>query len=261
MDSSASPFLPCSPSRWPPPAAAAGTTSRRPRFRRTRSPSSATGDPQVGVRPPPGPGRGDLQGAGARTSPRPARPSSHSSATRSSAASSSRPSSRRRPRRSASRSPTTSCRSGSTTSRSSSSTATRRSTRTSSKKQGLTDEQVRKDLRTRMLSEKIFEQVTADVEVTDADVETYYDDNKAQFEQPASREVQAHPRRQDEERSPTTSTSSWRTAATSPSSRSSTPRIPRRRTRAASSRPRRARPWRRSTRSRSSSRPESCPSP
>lgn len=56
-------------------------------------------------------------------------------------------------------------------------------------KQGLTDEQVRKDLRTRMLSEKIFEQVTADVEVTDADIEEYYNQNKAQFEQPASREV------------------------------------------------------------------------
>jgi parvulin-like peptidyl-prolyl isomerase len=56
-------------------------------------------------------------------------------------------------------------------------------------KQGLTDEQVRKDLRTRMLSEKIFEQVTADVEVSDEDVQAYYDENQAQFEQPASRDV------------------------------------------------------------------------
>lgn len=55
--------------------------------------------------------------------------------------------------------------------------------------QGLTDEQVRKDLRTRMLSEKIFEQVTADVEVTDEDVQTYYEENQTEFEQPASREV------------------------------------------------------------------------
>jgi foldase protein PrsA len=57
------------------------------------------------------------------------------------------------------------------------------------KKQGLTEEQVLKDLRTRMLSEKIFEKVTADVKVSDADVAAYYEENKSQFEQPASREV------------------------------------------------------------------------
>jgi foldase protein PrsA len=56
-------------------------------------------------------------------------------------------------------------------------------------KQGLTEEQVLKDLRTRMLSEKVFEKVTSEVEVTPADVEAYYNENKAQFEQPASREV------------------------------------------------------------------------
>jgi parvulin-like peptidyl-prolyl isomerase len=57
------------------------------------------------------------------------------------------------------------------------------------KKQGLTEEQVLKDLRTRMLSEKIFEEVTKDIKVEDADIEAYYEDNKSQFEQPASREV------------------------------------------------------------------------
>jgi foldase protein PrsA len=57
------------------------------------------------------------------------------------------------------------------------------------KKQGLTEEQVLKDLRTRMLSEKIFEQVTADVKVSDEDVAAYYEQNKSQFEQPASREI------------------------------------------------------------------------
>ena len=56
-------------------------------------------------------------------------------------------------------------------------------------KQGLTEEQVLKDLRTRMLSEKIFEQVTSEVQVSDADIEAYYEENKAQFEQPSSREV------------------------------------------------------------------------
>jgi foldase protein PrsA len=56
-------------------------------------------------------------------------------------------------------------------------------------KQGLTEEQVLKDLKTRMLSEKIFEQVTSEVQVADADIEAYYEENKAQFEQPSSREV------------------------------------------------------------------------
>jgi parvulin-like peptidyl-prolyl isomerase len=56
-------------------------------------------------------------------------------------------------------------------------------------KQGLTEEQVLKDLRTRMLSEKIFEKVTSEVEVTDADIQAYYEENRAQFETPASREI------------------------------------------------------------------------
>jgi parvulin-like peptidyl-prolyl isomerase len=56
-------------------------------------------------------------------------------------------------------------------------------------KQGLTEEQVLKDLRTRMLSEKIFEKVTSEVEVTDADIQAYYEENRSQFETPASREV------------------------------------------------------------------------
>ncbi len=56
-------------------------------------------------------------------------------------------------------------------------------------KQGLTEEQVLKDLRTRMLSEKIFEKITSEVEVTDEDIQAYYEENEAQFEQPASREV------------------------------------------------------------------------
>ncbi|HXV96655.1 MAG TPA: peptidylprolyl isomerase [Gaiellaceae bacterium] len=56
-------------------------------------------------------------------------------------------------------------------------------------KQGLTEEQVLKDLRTRMLSEKIFEEITSEIQVADADIEAYYEENKTQFEQPASREV------------------------------------------------------------------------
>ena len=125
-------------------------------------------------------------------------------------------------------------------------------------KQGLTEEQVLKDLRTRMLSEKIFEEVTSEVEVTDEDIQAYYDENKAQFEQPASREVGTSSSRR--RRRPTRSTGSSRTAPTSPSSPRSSPRTPPRRRRAATSRRRRARPWRRSTRSRSSSRRASSPS-
>lgn len=55
--------------------------------------------------------------------------------------------------------------------------------------QGLTEEQVKSDLRTRVLSEKIFEEVTSEVEVTDEEIQAYYDENAAQFETPASREV------------------------------------------------------------------------
>jgi parvulin-like peptidyl-prolyl isomerase len=55
--------------------------------------------------------------------------------------------------------------------------------------QGLTDEQVRADVRTRLLSERIFEEVTKDVKVTDEEIKAYYDENKTQFETPASRDV------------------------------------------------------------------------
>jgi parvulin-like peptidyl-prolyl isomerase len=40
-----------------------------------------------------------------------------------------------------------------------------------------------------MLSEKIYEDITSEVEVTDEDVQAYYEENQAQFEQPASRQV------------------------------------------------------------------------
>jgi parvulin-like peptidyl-prolyl isomerase len=55
--------------------------------------------------------------------------------------------------------------------------------------QGLTEEQVKSDLRTRLLSEKVFEKVTSEVQVTDDDVQAYYEENQAQFETPASREI------------------------------------------------------------------------
>jgi len=57
------------------------------------------------------------------------------------------------------------------------------------KQQGLTDEQVRRDVRANVISEKIFAEVTKDVKVTDADVQKYYNDNKAQYGTPESRDV------------------------------------------------------------------------
>ena len=56
-------------------------------------------------------------------------------------------------------------------------------------KQGLTDEDVRNELRTRILTNKIYEAVTKKVTVTDADIKEYYDNNPTQYQQPASREV------------------------------------------------------------------------
>ena len=56
-------------------------------------------------------------------------------------------------------------------------------------KQGLTEDQVRKDLRTRMLSEKIFEEITSEVGVSDQEIQKYFEENKSQFEQPATRQV------------------------------------------------------------------------
>jgi len=57
------------------------------------------------------------------------------------------------------------------------------------KQQGLSDAQVRRDVRANVISEKIFAEVTKDVKVTDADVQKYYTDNKAQYGTPESRDV------------------------------------------------------------------------
>ena len=57
------------------------------------------------------------------------------------------------------------------------------------KAQGLKEEQVRKDLRSQIVSEKIFAQVTKDVKVTDKQIEDYYNKNKAQYSRPESRDV------------------------------------------------------------------------
>jgi parvulin-like peptidyl-prolyl isomerase len=57
------------------------------------------------------------------------------------------------------------------------------------KEQGLSDKQVRNDIRAQLVSEKIFAQVTRDVKVSDAEVQKYYNENKEQYSQPESRDV------------------------------------------------------------------------
>jgi parvulin-like peptidyl-prolyl isomerase len=57
------------------------------------------------------------------------------------------------------------------------------------KKQGLTDAQVRRDVRGQLVSEKVFNKVTADVKVADADVHDYYIQHPQLYAQPQSRDV------------------------------------------------------------------------
>ena len=56
-------------------------------------------------------------------------------------------------------------------------------------KAGITDAQVRDQVRLRILTNKIFEAVTKKVTVSDADIQAYYDKNPTKYQQPASREV------------------------------------------------------------------------
>jgi foldase protein PrsA len=57
------------------------------------------------------------------------------------------------------------------------------------KQQGLSDEQVRKDIRAQLVQEAIFKKVTEDIKVTDADIAAYYEKNKDQYGTPQSREI------------------------------------------------------------------------
>jgi parvulin-like peptidyl-prolyl isomerase len=57
------------------------------------------------------------------------------------------------------------------------------------KKQGLTDAQVRRDVRTQLVSEGIFKKVTDNIKVTDAEVHDYYIQHPQMYAQPQSREV------------------------------------------------------------------------
>lgn len=55
--------------------------------------------------------------------------------------------------------------------------------------QGLSDEQVRRDIRAQLIQEKLFEKVTEEIEVTDEEVQQQYASNKEQYGQPESRDV------------------------------------------------------------------------
>jgi len=56
-------------------------------------------------------------------------------------------------------------------------------------KVGITDAQVRDQLRLRILSNKIFQAVTKSVNVSEVDIANYYKQNSANYQQPESREV------------------------------------------------------------------------
>jgi parvulin-like peptidyl-prolyl isomerase len=57
------------------------------------------------------------------------------------------------------------------------------------KQQGLTDEQARDAIRQQLVSKRVFEKVTGDIKVTDADINEYYASHKSQYVQPESRDV------------------------------------------------------------------------
>jgi parvulin-like peptidyl-prolyl isomerase len=57
------------------------------------------------------------------------------------------------------------------------------------KAQGLSDEQVRRDIKAQLISEALFNKVTAGVKVNDKDVHDYYVQHKSQYKQPESRDV------------------------------------------------------------------------
>jgi parvulin-like peptidyl-prolyl isomerase len=57
------------------------------------------------------------------------------------------------------------------------------------KQQGLTDAQVRRDIRAQLVQEAIFKKVTEDIKVTDKEISDYYEKNKDQYGTPESRDI------------------------------------------------------------------------
>ncbi len=61
--------------------------------------------------------------------------------------------------------------------------------RTAIKRQGLTDAQVREDIRASVAQNKLYDKVTADIKVSDKEIAAHYKRAKKQYIQPESREV------------------------------------------------------------------------
>jgi parvulin-like peptidyl-prolyl isomerase len=57
------------------------------------------------------------------------------------------------------------------------------------KTQGLTDAEVRDDIRSQLVSEAIFNKVTKNTKISDKEIQSYYNAHKAQYGQPESRDV------------------------------------------------------------------------
>jgi foldase protein PrsA len=57
------------------------------------------------------------------------------------------------------------------------------------KAQGYSEDQVKQNLRSQLLSEAIYKNVTSKADVSDAEIKAYYDDHKKQYQQPESRDV------------------------------------------------------------------------
>jgi parvulin-like peptidyl-prolyl isomerase len=57
------------------------------------------------------------------------------------------------------------------------------------KDSGLTEDDLRADIRSQLIAEKIYNKVTADVRVTDREVARYYNSHKQQYTQPETREI------------------------------------------------------------------------
>ncbi|MDQ3822545.1 MAG: peptidylprolyl isomerase [Actinomycetota bacterium] len=57
------------------------------------------------------------------------------------------------------------------------------------KESGLVEADLRQDIRSQLVAEKIYNEVTKDVKVTDADIAKYYNSHKQQYTQPETREI------------------------------------------------------------------------
>jgi parvulin-like peptidyl-prolyl isomerase len=57
------------------------------------------------------------------------------------------------------------------------------------KSQGLTQQEVESDIKDQLISQELYNKVTADVKVTDADAKKYYDSHLTQYQRPESRTI------------------------------------------------------------------------